>query len=156
MQDDDSQGTPWRPLPPSYFFVSLVAGILLHWVLPISRFIPWPYRILGCLPLGIGGWIMLWTDQIFKQRGTTVKPHEQPSALITTGPFAFSRHPMYVGMTLILIGIAVLLGSITAFIAPIIFAYAMQLKFIPVEEKSMMDVFGDDYAAYKRKVRRWI
>jgi protein-S-isoprenylcysteine O-methyltransferase Ste14 len=156
MQNDDLREAQAGPLPPSYFFIALSAGVILHWVLPVSQFIPWPYRILGCLPMGIGGWITLWTDQMFKQRGTTVKPHERPSTLVTNGPYAFSRHPMYLGMILILVGIAILLGSITAFLAPIIFAYAMQVKFIPLEEKSMAGVFGDEYAAYRRKVRRWI
>jgi protein-S-isoprenylcysteine O-methyltransferase Ste14 len=143
-------------LPPTYFFLFLLAGVLLHLILPLIHLIPWPYRLFGCLPLVFGGWITIWADQVFKQRGTTIKPHLTPSALVTQGPFGISRHPMSLGMTLCLAGIAVLLGSLIAFVAPIAFAVVMQLKFIPMEEGSMERVFGDDYTAYKQKVRCWI
>jgi protein-S-isoprenylcysteine O-methyltransferase Ste14 len=143
-------------LPPGYFLVSLLAGAALHVLLPVSQIIPWPYRLLGCLPLGIGGLTTLWADQVFKQRNTTVKPHLDPTALITNGPFRISRHPMYLGMTMSLLGIALLLGSTTAFVAPIAFALIMQFKFIPMEERSMERTFGEKYGLYKRRVRRWI
>ena len=147
MPHDDSTNSKPGLLPPGYFFTCLLAGIVLHLLLPVLRLIPWPYALLGCLPLAFGAWITVWADQIFKQRGTTVKPHLDPSALITHGPFRISRHPMYLGMTLILAGIAVLLGSLTSFVAPVAFALVMQLKFIPLEECSIERVFGEEYIA---------
>lgn len=153
---NDSANSKAGLLPPSYFFISLIAGVILRLLLPIHQLLPWPLALLGCVPLAFGAWITVWADQIFKQRGTTVKPHLTPSALITNGPFRISRHPMYLGMTLILAGIAMLLGSVTAFIAPLAFALVMQLNFIPLEEESMEHVFGDDYRTYKRRVRCWI
>ncbi len=156
MADHNAAETKPGPLPPTYFFLCLVAGIGLHFVFPIVQIIPWPYRLAGLIPLLLGSWITIWADQIFKQRGTTVKPHLDPSVLVTTGPFRFSRHPMYLGMTLILAGIAVLLGSAIAFVSPIAFAIVIQIKFMPMEERALERVFGVQYAEYRKRVRAWI
>jgi protein-S-isoprenylcysteine O-methyltransferase Ste14 len=134
----------------------MIAGIGFHLVFPIRQLIPEPLVWTGLVPFVLGGWITLWTDRIFKKRGTTVKPHLEPSTLVTDGPYRISRHPMYLGMTLILLGIAVYCGSVTAFVAPVLFALIIQLKFIPMEERTMECVFGDDFRAYKRRTRAWL
>jgi len=103
-----------------------------------------------------GGAINFLTDSIFKKEKTTVRPFEKPAVLIVSGPFHFSRHPMYLGMAAILFGVAVLLGSLTLFIFPIIFAILMQALFIPTEEKNLEITFGQKYLDYKKKVRCWI
>ena len=100
--------------------------------------------------------INLWADSIFKKYNTTVKPDEKPTKLINIGPFRISRHPMYLGMTLILLGTAILLGSLISFIFPIIFFLIMNYKYIPEEEKRMQNEFGKLYIDYKNKVRKWI
>jgi protein-S-isoprenylcysteine O-methyltransferase Ste14 len=93
---------------------------------------------------------------MFKRAQTTVKPHETPSTLITSGPYRFSRHPMYAFMTLILLGAAVFLGSLTAFVGPILFLVVVELVFIPKEEEAMAEAFGEEYVKYRRRVRKWI
>ena len=94
--------------------------------------------------------------RLFKQMMTTVKPHEHPTSLITTGPFRVSRHPMYVGMAAILLGIAVLLGSLSPFCTPLLYVILMEVLFIPKEEKNLEEAFGEEFFDYKREVRRWI
>ena len=63
---------------------------------------------------------------------------------------------MYLGMCAILLGEAILMGSIVMFFVPIIFVLLMEIIFIPHEEKNLEDVFGVEYINYKKKVRRWI
>jgi protein-S-isoprenylcysteine O-methyltransferase Ste14 len=156
MADREAEVT--RPIPPRplYVFLLLLVAVMLHWFLPAYRLIRQPYNWLGIVPLALGGWITLWADQVFKRRGTTVKPHLRPSVLVTDGPFRFSRHPMYLGMTMFLGGISVLLGSLTAFIAPAGFALVIQAVFIPLEERALEQVFGEQYAAYRARVRAWL
>lgn len=149
-------GPTKKIFPPKYFMAGLIAAILLHCILPIMRIIPFPYNFIGVAPVAVGIIMNLWADQLFKRAGTTVKPDQRPAVLIAHGPFAVSRHPMYFGMLSILIGTALLLGSASAFVVPAAFFAAMELSFIPEEEKTMSNVFSNDYAAYKRKVRRWI
>ena len=98
----------------------------------------------------------IWTDAIFKKRDTTVKPHEIPTALEISGPFQMSRHPMYLGMVAILLGVAVLLGSLVTLFFPVIFIVLMEMFFIPLEEQNLEKTFGKKYLDYKKKVRRWI
>ena len=143
-------------LLPTHFFVSLLVAIGLHLVIPVWQIINWPYNMIGLLPLALGAWITIWADHIFKHRGTTVKPHLDPSELITTGPYHFSRHPMYVGMLLILIGVAAILGSITPLVTPVAFAVVLQVEFIPFEEEVMERLFDQQYRVYKQQVRQWL
>jgi protein-S-isoprenylcysteine O-methyltransferase Ste14 len=63
---------------------------------------------------------------------------------------------MYLGMTVILLGSAVLLGSISALIPPILFAVMMQFIYIPLEESNLKKTFGPEYLDYSKKVRRWL
>ena len=143
-------------LPPSYFAICLIMAALLHYLLPIKQFINYPYNLLGFLFFVIGGILNIWTDQLFKKNKTTVKPDERPSTFIQSGPFKISRNPMYLGMSILLIGIGFILGSVTSFIGVALFVAAMAMVFIPQEEKILQEQFGEEYMAYKKKVRRWV
>jgi protein-S-isoprenylcysteine O-methyltransferase Ste14 len=123
---------------------------------PLKKTITAPSNYSGIIFIIFGIAINLWADAIFKKQNTAVKPDEKPSQLIESGPFRISRHPMYLGMIVILLGIAILMGSLSAFIFPIIFFLIMQLKYIPQEEKIMENEFGKAYLDYKKKVRKWI
>jgi protein-S-isoprenylcysteine O-methyltransferase Ste14 len=143
-------------MPPTYFFALLLLSVMLHFILPVTQLIYFPYRYLGIVLIVFGAAINIWTDRLFKNNETTVKPYENPTELITSGPFRLSRHPMYLGMTAALLGVSILLGSLIAFVFPIVFVVLMELLFIPLEEKNLQQAFGTEYAVYKRKARRWI
>ena len=143
-------------LPPSYFAFCLIITVLLHYILPIKQIIHYPYNLLGFLFFVIGGVLNIWTDQLFKKNETTVKPDEKPSVLIQSGPFNISRNPMYLGMTILLIGIGFILGSIISFVGAILFVVAMEIAFITQEEKYLQEQFGEEFDTYRKKVRRWI
>jgi len=68
----------------------------------------------------------------------------------------FTRHPTYLGMVVILVGVAILLGSISPFICPFGFFIAMSIVFVPQEEKALKKTFGQDFINYKRRVRCWV
>ena len=144
------------PLPPTYFLLCLLLAIVLHFVLPLVKIIYPPYNYTGVLFIGMGIWIIIWTDRLFKVKNTTVKPFEKATCFIQEGPFRFTRHPMYLGMIIILVGVAILLGSISPFICPIGFFIAMSIVFIPQEEKALEETVGQDFIYYKRRVRCWI
>ena len=143
-------------MPPTYFIVLLFSSIGLHFLFPVMKLISSPYNYLGILIIIFGIILNLWTDSLFKKRQTTVKPHEMPNFFISSGPFRISRHPMYLGMILILLGVAVFLGSLISFVFPIIFVMIIEKLFIPMEEKNLEKEFGDKYIAYKKRVRKWI
>jgi len=155
-----SSSAPNRPLPPTYFYLAIAAVFALHFIprlfLPSLRLIPWPWSLLGIPPLLAGTALNLWADGLFKRYGTEVKPFRESSALVTEGPFRISRHPMYLGGMLILLGLAVILGSLLPFfILPLAFWF-ITVQFIIPEERDMMRQFGDRYREYARRVRRWV
>lgn len=143
-------------LPPTYLLVALVVMIALHFIFPLTRIIPLPWNILGFAPLILGIAINIVADNAFKKANTTVKPFEESTALLTNGAFRLSRHPMYLGFVLILVGVAALLGSLTPWGVVPIFAVLMDRIFITVEERMMAQKFGAAWRAYKDKTRRWI
>jgi protein-S-isoprenylcysteine O-methyltransferase Ste14 len=145
-----------KVLPPTCLVSSIIAMLVLYFVFPVSRIICFPWNLLGIVPLAIGIILNLVADGVFKKTGTTVKPFEESTTLITTGVFRISRHPMYVGMVLILIGIAVLLGSLTPYAVILVFIVLMEIIFIRAEERMLQEKFGEAWLAYKEKVRRWI
>ena len=145
-----------QALPPTYFIIYLLLVIGLHFILPIMQLIYFPYKYSGILLMGIGIWLNLWADGLFKRKDTTVKPLEKSSALILEGPFRFSRHPMYLGMVVGLLGVAIILGSLIAFLVPIAFFITMHIVFIRCEEKALEQVFGQEYLDYKKRVRCWL
>jgi protein-S-isoprenylcysteine O-methyltransferase Ste14 len=143
-------------IPPVYLFLSIAIMVLLHFLLPGSRVLVFPWNLLGGIPLALGIVTNLIADKSFKKHETTVKPLEESTALITTGVFRVSRHPMYLGFVLILLGIAALTGSLTPYLIVLIFAVFMDVVFIRFEEQKLEETFGEAWPEYKKKVSRWV
>ena len=117
-------------LPPTYFAAAGVISVFVHIAVPLYTLIRFPLTLIGVIPITVGAILNLWADQVFKRQGTTVKPYQQPTAFVNEGPFRWSRHPMYLGMVLILLGISVICGSASSFIGPIAFWLIVRLRFI--------------------------
>lgn len=139
-----------------YLFTSLASMVLLQFFLPVYQLIPYPWNAAGILPLALGMALNIVADKAFKKTGTTVKPFEVSKTLVTSGAFRYSRNPMYLGMVMILTGVAFLLGALSPFIIIPIFAISMDRAFIVTEEKMLDERFGSKWKQYKADVRRWI
>ena len=92
----------------------------------------------------------------FRRRETTVDPFGTPAKLVTTGPFAISRNPMYVGITLVLSGYGIYNGQAAFLAVPFAFIYTASKYYIPREEKLLTELFPAEFAKYREEVRRWI
>ncbi len=145
-----------KVLPPVYFGVSILAMVGLRFLLSGPQVIGSPWRYLGLLPLGLGAGLNVVADRLFKKYKTEVKPFRDSSALVTEGPYRFSRHPMYLGGILMLLGIGVLLGTAVPFVVVPVMFWITTLRFVVPEEAAMERQFGERYLDYKRRVRRWI
>ena len=148
-----------RPLPPIYLLVSMLAMLVLDFVnflLPGVKLFREPWSFVGLVPFSIGVILNLAADRAFKKHRTAVKPVEKPTALITDGVFVFSRNPMYLGYVLMLIGVAVLLGSLPPYAVIVVFVVLMTRHFIIPEERTLEWEFGEAWTDYTSKVRRWI
>ena len=143
-------------MPTNYFIAFLALSIALHFLFPIKKVVYPPYTYAGFIMILFGAIMNLWTDRLFKENNTTVKPYLEPTSLITSGPFSLSRHPMYLGMASVLLGVAVNHGTIITFVFPLLFVILMEILFIPFEEETLIRIYGVDYRDYQNKVRRWV
>lgn len=145
-----------KALPPTYFLLALVVMALLHVLWPVRRYWGFPLNLLGLVPLALGAFLNVAADRRFKRHQTTVKPFDEPAALITSFPFSITRNPMYIGITLMLLGVAFLFGTVSALVPVPAFAVLMDLRFIRVEEAMLATRFGDQWEQYRVQVRRWL
>ena len=156
MNTNMNTGTRKRVLPPTYFFFFIVLMVVLHFLYPMADVVPYPWWLLGIVPLVLGIVFNLVADQAFKKHQTTVKPYEESTTLITSGVFGLTRNPMYLGMVFILIGIAVLIGSLGPFVVIPFYIVLMDRVYITVEERMLAQKFGENWEAYAARARRWI
>ena len=144
------------PLPPVFFLGALLVQWAADAFVPVSVVLPGAWGWLGAIPIGVGIVVMVVSDRQFKAAGTVINPFDTPSSLVMSGPFRFSRNPMYLAMLLILIGGALAWGTLTPFLVPPFMAWVLATRFIAVEETALSKVFGGDYDEYKGRVRRWL
>ncbi|MDH4044265.1 MAG: hypothetical protein OEY20_15245 [Gemmatimonadota bacterium] len=145
-----------RVLPPTYFLFALVGMALLHVLWPLGRYLQFPLTLLGLAPLGLGILLNVVADRAFHRHLTTVKPFERSSALVTDFPFSVTRNPMYLGMTLLLLGVALLLGTASPLVLVVVFPMVIDARFVRVEERMLADAFGAEWQQYRARVRRWL
>ena len=128
----------------------------------LSRAFPslsYPIKILGLLgwTLIVAGVIlMVFSAYLFWRHRTSVIPKRTPESLITTGPYRFSRNPIYLADLMILIGLVLIYGSIVGLIPIIAFVSIINARFIKHEESYMLAEFGDVFSTYCTQVRRWV
>ncbi len=144
-------------LPPAPYAAALLGGWWLDrhvLALPLDWGVA--TRPLGWLLTGIGLALMAWTFVTFQRHHTTVNPYKAASTLCTAGPFLFSRNPIYLGDGFILGGVALLLQTAWPLVfAPLVWAL-LRYGVIRHEEAHLEARFGDDYRAYRKRVRRWL
>jgi protein-S-isoprenylcysteine O-methyltransferase Ste14 len=150
-----SPRAPWVPGPPRLLLFALVAMVLLNLVVPVATF-PLAMRLAGLVPLALGVALNLLADRDMRRAGTTVKPRLPSTALVTSGVFAVTRNPMYLGMGLLLLGLWLLLGSLTPGLPVVLFVLTIDLAFVRPEEEKLTKAFGASFEAYRARVPRWV
>lgn len=148
-----------RFLPPPVVLV-IAAGLMLltHAGLPVDA-IQYPGQTLVALVIaGISLLTVAAAAVHFRRAGTTVNPvrPENASQLVATGPYRYSRNPMYVADVGLLLALAIHLGSPASLIWIAAFTAWLHWLQIPREEQALMAHFGADYAHYCERVRRWL
>ncbi len=145
-------------LPPpiwalAYVLVCAGASALLGW----PRLPGLPLAPLGLALVVIGLIPTVWAIVLFRREGTEIKPTSTANRkLVTSGPYRFTRNPMYLGLVVVTIGIAVWVGAWPMFLAPIALFATAQWIHIPFEEAKMRRQFDSDFDTYVGRVRRWI
>jgi len=135
---------------------TVIAGLVLQRVYPLSFLEGAPRWALGAA-LCAGGFAFGFSALVTMRRHrTSPSPFHRPDALVADGPFRFSRNPMYVSMVLLLAGAAVLLADPWLLVMLPVLVAAILFGAILPEERTMSEVFGEEFARYRAKVRRWL
>jgi protein-S-isoprenylcysteine O-methyltransferase Ste14 len=156
----DIQTRPNRvPWPPIIYLVAIAISIALGLLFPL----PWISAPLSDI-LFAAGWLlvaaMVALDfsamSTMARAKTTIRPDKASEHLVTTGAFSFTRNPIYLGNTLLMIGVGLITGIVWFLPLAIIAAFATQKLAIEREERHLEARFGKRYRDYAKRVRRWI
>lgn len=142
--------------PPLLYLAALLVGIGLNYLWPIA---PMPERsgiAVGAVLILLGTAIMPPTLARFYRAGTPFDPHKPASALITDGPYRYSRNPAYVALTLWYLGIALLLNNGWALLLVLGPLLVVDRCVIQREEQHLEAKFGEEYRRYRSATRRWL
>lgn len=141
--------------PPLIYLVPLALGLLLH-----RRY---PFELPGRRVTMVVGLVCILAAAIvlpallaFRRAATRPEPWRPATALVTEGPYRFSRNPMYLGFTLLYLGIALLFGSLWPLLFLPLVLSVMHFGVIVREEAYLERRFGDAYREYRRRVNRWL
>ncbi len=154
--NDHPKDTPGVIPPPLIYGCALLIGLGLDWLWP-NPVLPVPAQYLvGGIVIALAGVLIAVVLREFFRAKTTFGFRSPSSALITSGPFRYSRNPAYVSLSMLYFGFGIVIDSVwilgLGFVAVLITHYAVIL----CEEAYLERKFGDEYRAYLAAVRRWI
>ena len=147
------------PWPPLIYVAAIAASILLHILLELP-WVPSPLSdllfALGWLCVAAGVALLFSSLRTLRRAKTTAAPTRSATHLVTDGPFGISRNPIYLGNTIVMIGIGLISGMLWFIILAPVAAFATQKAAVEPEERHLEQKFGKRYRDYVKKVRRWI
>ena len=142
--------------PALYFFGAILLMLGLDYYFPLTQLLYGLPRVVGTVFFAGGALVAAFAIGQFRKVDTPTDPHGRATRLVTGGPYAYSRNPIYLGMVLILIGLALRLGSFSPWLVIPVFGWVLVHYFIAKEEARLAEQFGADYEAYRARVRRWL
>ena len=145
-----------KVIPPFLFLLCILLMIALKFLIPEPQIVSSPINYLGVLLIITGIAMINSIRKLYDEVNTEIHTFKKPRTLITTGLFKISRNPIYLGFTIALIGVWIILGNLTSIVGCLLFFIAANFWYIPFEENNLEKEFGEDYKIYKLKVRRWI
>lgn len=145
-----------RVAPPLVFLSYLIGALVVSRIIPFPT--PWtfPLRIVGGL-MTIAGFLLAGSAiSQMRKAHTSPDPHHAVAALVTGGPYRFTRNPIYLGFFLIYLGLTLLAGTLWGVIAAPFLLWTVTTSVIRAEEAYLDGKFGEQYKEYRSRVRQWI
>lgn len=142
--------------PPLMMGLALLAVIALHWFWPLQISMRPLVLVVGIILSILGISSAAWGRRIMLQAGTNVSPLKPSTAIVTRGPFSFSRNPLYIGILSLFIGLSLIIDTWWGFVLLVPVALTLHLGVILREERYLEQKFGDSYLNYKNSVRRYL
>jgi protein-S-isoprenylcysteine O-methyltransferase Ste14 len=141
--------------PPIVFLSAILLGIVLNRVWPLP-FLPSTLALLGPLVTLCAVLLFLLSLHEFRTAGTSVRGTERTTTIVRTGPYRFSRNPIYLSFTLLVLGLSVWLNDLWLLVTLVPAVGLIAAVVIPREERFLEGNFHDQYSSYKATVRRWL
>jgi len=145
--------------PPLVYVAVFLVGVAIDAVLPtppIPGELERSRELVGAAILALGVLLGPANALMFLFRGTTLNPVGSPKRLFTGGVYRVSRNPMYLGLLMIYVGVALVQWQLWAFLLVLIPFLVVDRIYIPAEEQRMSEAFGEPYERYSKRVRRWL
>jgi protein-S-isoprenylcysteine O-methyltransferase Ste14 len=147
------------PWPPIIYLAAIAVSVSLNVFYPL----PWFGQPLAGI-LFVLGWLMIAAFvalnisaiRAMRRAGTTVRPDRGTDHLVTDGPFSFTRNPLYLAGTMLVLGSGLVSGIVWFLLLAILAAFTVQKLAIEREERHLQARFGETYLDYAGRVRRWI
>jgi protein-S-isoprenylcysteine O-methyltransferase Ste14 len=143
--------------PPLAWALAVVAGLVLDWLAPLP-FLPedWPAGLLGAVVFVLALALAIWAIDTMTRAGTNVPTNRPTTAIVESGPYRFTRNPIYLGMFGGLIGLGIAFDNPWLLLLMALFALVIRYGVVAREEAYLERMFGDAYRGYRRRVRRWL
>ena len=143
--------------PPLMWALAAVIGIALAWLAP------WPFVPAAVPAVWVGAALVVlavalfvWAITTMTRAGSNVPTSRPTTTIVDAGPYGFTRNPIYLGMMLSLVGLAIAFDSIWSLIALVLFFLVIRFGVVAREEAYLDRKFGDVYRGYRTRVRRWL
>jgi protein-S-isoprenylcysteine O-methyltransferase Ste14 len=154
MHEGDTPGPIARP--PVLYLGSILAGSALHWLRPVAV-VPAAWAVpLGAPLILAASVVFLLSVRVFRSAGTPIQSVRPTTRIVETGPYRFSRNPIYVAFTALHLGIGLAVNSAWFFATLMLTLVLVSYGVIAREERYLERRFGDEYVRYKAAVRRWL
>jgi protein-S-isoprenylcysteine O-methyltransferase Ste14 len=145
-----------RLAPMRWFVAAIMLQAVLHTAWSGPSWLPAPWNFLGLAVLAGALWLAIKAEEEFVWNATPSQPFEPPRALVTSGPYRWSRNPAYLSLLMGVAGLAMLYGSTTPWLALPLLAVVLAVGFVRTEESILQARFGPAYLRYRGAVRRWL
>lgn len=141
--------------PPLVFLAAIASGIVANSIWPLPS-IPSALVLTGPVIVFAAALLFILSLREFRAAGTSVQGTKRTTTIVRTGPYRFSRNPIYLAFVLFLVGLALWLNNPWLFVALAAFASFISIMIIPREEQFLERNFQAQYSEYKATVRRWL
>ena len=143
--------------PPLAWALAVIAGFALDWLEPLAL-LPedWPTGWLGAVVFVLALALAVWAMDTIVRAGSNVPTNRPTTTIVEGGPYRFTRNPIYLGMILGLIGLAIAFDNLWLLMMLVPFALVIRYGVVAREEAYLERKFGDVYRGYSSRVRRWL
>jgi len=158
MEDGTDQSVanlgPFRP--PLIYLAAILSGLLLEAIAPLPFAAPTPLRIAGAVFIAAAVGLFFWAVRTFAAAGTPVPGNQPTVTIVRSGPYRFTRNPIYLAFSALQLGVALCASSLWTLVTLAVAVALMAGVVIPREERYLEAHFPAQYLPFKAEVRRWL